>query len=266
MNAVTRFKVKRVVVALESACENLAALERAARLAQRTNAQLHAIFLEDPRLFEAAALPFTRYVCLASGTCNPLETGRIEEDLRAMAARARRRIEDLARRFDITCSFAAVRGDRSAVMDNAGCDDLLVMDSVTRGMGQFLALPSDWSKAVTNCGRSCLLLAPSGVAARNILVLHDGSPAADRALAAARALDGEGGAKLILARTPGAVVGADRALDMRELRVINAADLRRAIGHERCGLVVVPASLAAAHQAELADFLAAPSCALLIVA
>lgn len=266
MNALTPFKVKRVVVALESACENLAALERAAHLARRTKAELHAIFLEDPRLFEAAALPFTRYVCLASGTCSPLESSKVEQDLHAMAARARRRIQDLARRFGITCSFEAVRGDRSAALDNAGCDDLLVMDSVTRGMGQFLKLPSDWSKAVTNCGRSCLLLAPSGVAARNVLVLHDGSPAADRALAAARALDGEGGAKLILARTPGAQVAVDRALDIRELTVINAADLRRAIGHERCGLVVAPAPLVGRHQEELADFLSAPSCALLIVA
>ena len=269
MNAVTPFNVKRVVVALESACENLAALERTARLAQRTKAELHAIFLEDPRLFEAAALPFTRYVCLASGTCSPLETSRIEEDLRAMAARARRRIEDLARRYDITCSFAAVRGDRSAAMDNAGCDDLLVMDSVTRGMGQFLALPSDWSKAVTNCGRSCLLLAPGETGSRNILVLHDGSPAADRALAAARALDGEGGAKLILARATPTVAKlpeADRSFEVRDLMTINAAELRRAIGHERCGLVVAPASLVAGHQAALADFLAAPSCALLLVA
>lgn len=266
MNALTTFKVKRVVVALESACENLAALERAARLAQRTHAALHAIFLEDPRLFEAAALPFTRYVCLASGTRSPLESSQIEQDLYAMAARARRRVQDLARRFDISCSFEAVRGDRSAALDNAGCDDLLVMESATRGLGRFLALPSDWSKAVTNCGRSCLLLAPDAGTGRNVLVLHDGSPAGDRALAAAQALDGAGGAKLILARTPGVSVVVDRASEIRELTVINAADLRRAIGHERCGLVVVPAPLAARHQAELADFLAAPSCALLIVA
>jgi nucleotide-binding universal stress UspA family protein len=266
MSAVTPFKVKRVVVALESACENLAALERAARLAQRTKAELHAIFLEDPRLFEAAALPFTRYVCLASGTCSPLETGRIEQDLHAMAARSRRHLEALAQRFNITCTFEAVRGDRSAAMDNAGCDDLLVMDSTTRGAGQFLALPSDWSKAVTNCGRSCLLLAPSGAQARNVLVLHDGSPAADRALAAARALDGESGAKLILARLSGSAIAADATLEVRDLMSVNAAELRRAIGHERCGLVVAPASLVAGHQTALADFLAAPSCALLIVA
>ncbi len=262
----TAFHVKRVVVALESACENLIALERAARLAQRTKAELHAIFLEDPRLFQAAALPFTRYVCLASGTCSPLETSRIEQDLHAMAARSRRRLKELANRFNIACSFEAVRGDRSAAMDNAGCDDLLVMDSATRGLGRFLALPSDWSKSVTDCGRSCLLLAPGAVGARNILVLHDGSPAADRALAAARALDGNGGAKLILARASGVVAPADRTLEIRDLRTINATDLRRAIGHERCGLVVAPAPLIAAHQAELADFLAAPSCALLIVA
>jgi nucleotide-binding universal stress UspA family protein len=266
MNALTPFKVKRVVVALESACENLAALERAARLAQRTKAELHAIFLEDPRLFEAAALPFTRYVCLASGTRGPLETSKIEQDLHAMAERARRRLKELADRFNVTCSFEAVRGDRSAAMDNAGCDDLLVMDSVTRGMGRFLSLPSDWSKAVTNCGRSCLLLAPGAVEARNILVLHDGSPAADRALAAARAMDGEGGAKLILARVSGATSTPDRTLEIRDLMTVNAAELRRAIGHERCGLVVVPASLVAGHQADLADFLSSPSCALLIVA
>ena len=267
MSATAAFHVKRVVVALESACENLSALERAARLAQRTKAELHAIFLEDPRVFEAAALPFTRYVCLASGARSPLETDLIEMEWHAMAARSRRRLEELAARFHISCSFEAVRGDRSAALDNAGCDDLLVMESMTRGLGRLLALPSDWSKAVTNCGRSCLLLAPAGNSARNVLVLHDGSPAADRALAAARALDGESGAKLILARTTNAPAGPrDSSVELRRLVTINAAELRRAVTHEGCGLVVAPASMIAAHQAELADFLATPACALLVVA
>ncbi|HNB26716.1 MAG TPA: hypothetical protein PLR41_07165, partial [Alphaproteobacteria bacterium] len=56
----TGFAVQRVVVALESACENLAALEQAAEMARRTKATLHAMFIEDARLLEAAALPFTR--------------------------------------------------------------------------------------------------------------------------------------------------------------------------------------------------------------
>ncbi len=269
------FTVQRVVVALESACENLVALERAAEFARRTKASLHAMFIEDAQLLEAAALPFTRQVSLASATSGPLEPADVEAEFRALAARARRCLEELAGRLNVTSSFEVVRGGRSAALSAAGGGDLLVVESTTRAFGRHLRISTDWFGAAAASGRACLLLGPAGDRRHNVLVIHDGSPAGDRAMAAAQALGGVDHARLFVARLPDAPEEAalrrrfqvipNRTV-FRQMAAMDAAELRRAIGQADCGLVIAPAPLVAAHRSELGGFLAAPSCALLLVA
>lgn len=268
------FAVHRVVVALESACENLAALERAAEFAQRAKVTLHAMFIEDARLLGLAALPFTRQVSLSSGTSSPLEPGDVEAEFRALASRARRCLEDLASRMHVACSFEIVRGDRSSAVSAAGGSDLLVVETTTRAFGRHLRMPTDWLEIAATCGRACLLLGPAKDARKNVLVVYDGSPAGDRAVAAAVALGGVDHARLIVARLPAAPEEAELRrrfvasprVAFRRMAALDVAELRRAIAHADCGLVIAPAPLVAAHRAELGEFLAAPTCALLLVA
>lgn len=273
------FAVHRVVVALESACENLAALERAAEFAQRAKVTLHAMFIEDVGLLELAALPFTRQVSLSSGLSVPLEAGDVETEFRALASRARRCLEDLAGRLNVTCSFEIVRGDRSSALSAAGGSDLLVVETTTRAFGRHLRIPTDWLATAATCGRACLLLGPARDARKNVLVVYDGSPAGDRAVAAAQALGGVDHARLTVARLPDArLAGAPSESDLRarfgatppriafrRMAHLDAAELRQAIDEAECGLVVAPAPLIATHRAELDAFLAAPACALLLV-
>jgi hypothetical protein len=268
------FAIRRIIVALESACENIAALERAARLAQLAKAELHAMFIEDARLLEAAALPFTRQVNLASGALAPLDPGHVEEEFRALAARARRCLQDLAGRMDVAWSFEIVRGDRASALSVAAAGDLLVVESTTRAVGRNLRISTDWFGTLAGCGRACLLLGPARDARRNVLVIHDGSAAGERAVAAALALGGIDHARLTLARTAGApdaeelhrrFATAPRPLMVRDMPALDTAGLRRAIAAAECGLVVAPAPLVAAHQAELQGFLASPSSSLLMV-
>ena len=269
----SNFAVHRVVVALESACENLAALERAAEFAQRAQVTLHAMFIEDARLLDVAALPFTRQVSLSSGISVPLEAGDVETEFRALASRARRCLEELAGRLNVTCSFEIVRGDRSSALSVAGGSDLLVVETTTRAFGRHLRIPTDWLATAATCGRACLLLGPAKDARKNVLVVYDGSPAGDRAVAAAQALGGVDHASLTVARLPDAPPESDlRArfgvtprIAFRRMAHLDAAELRRAIDAADCGLVVAPAPLIATHRAELDAFLAAPACALLLV-
>ncbi len=276
----TEFAVQRVVVALESACENLAALEQAAEMARRAKATLHALFIEDARLLDAAALPFTRQVSLASATTTPLELGDLEAEFRALAGRARRCLEGLAGRLNVTTSFEIVRGDRSSALSAAGGGDLLVVETTSRAVSRHLRISTDWGGVAAASGRACLLLAPAPEGRtkdqrHNVLVIHDGSAAGDRAAAAARALGGVDHARLYVARLPEAPdeaamrrrfqLAATRTV-FRQMAAMDAAELRRAISHADCGLVIVPAPLVSAHQVELQAFLAAPSCALLLVA
>lgn len=268
------FAVRRIVLALESACENLAALERAAHLAQHAKAELHAMFIEDARLLEVAALPFTRQVNLSSGALAPLEPGHVEAEFRALAARARRCLQDLGRRLDVAWSFETVRGDRSAALAIAAAGDLLVVETTSRAVGPHLHISTDWFAAAAGCGRACLLLGPAKDDRKNVLVIHDGTAAGDRAIAAALALGGVDHARLTLARAPGAptegelgrrLAGSPARVAFRAMSNLDAAELRSAIRAAACGLVVAPAPLIAAHRVELGAFLAAPTCALLLV-
>lgn len=269
------FAVHRVVVALESACENLAALERAAEVARLAKASLHAMFIEDAQLLEAAALPFTRQVSLGSAVSGPLDPADIEAEFQALAGRARRCLEDLAGRLNVAASFEIVRGGRSAALSAASGGDLLVVETATRAFGRHLRIPTDWFAAAAASGRACLLLGPAGDRRHNVLVIHDGSPAADRAMRAAQALGGVDHARLCVARLPDAPDEASlrrrsktvpSRTTFRQMAAMDPAELRRAIAQADCGLVIAPVSLIAAHVAELGGFLAAPSCALLLVA
>lgn len=269
------FAIRRIIVALESACENVAALEQAARLAQQAKAELHAMFIEDARLLEAAALPFVRHVNLSSGALAPLDPGHVEAEFRALAARARRCLQELAGRMDVAWSFEVVRGGRAAALSVIAAGDLLVVESTTRAFGRNLRISTDWFATLATCGRACLLLGPAKDTRRNVLVIHDGSEAGDRAITAALALGGVDHARLTLARVGQApettelhrrFAAAPRPILVRDMAVLDTSELRRAIAAAECGLVVAPAPLIAAHQAALRGFLAAPSCALLLVA
>lgn len=268
------FAIERVVVALECACENLAALERAADLARRVRARLHAMFIEDARLLDLAALPFTRQVSLSSGSSVPLEPGDVEAEFRVLASRARRRLELLAGRLNVAASFEIVRGGHAAALTAAGGGDLLVVESTTRSVGQHLRMPTDWVGRVAQSGHACLLLGPTGDSRHNVVVLHDGTPAADRAWAAAKSLGSVDHTRLVVLRLPQAPEAAElrrRFSDIparttfHDLKKLDSAALRAAIAGAECGLVIAPASLIAAQRAALADFLAAPSCALLMM-
>jgi hypothetical protein len=248
------FSVQRVVVALESICENLPALEQAAELARRANARLHALFIEDTRLLDVAALPFTRQINLSSGGSAPLEPDAVKAEFSALAGRARRCLEELAARLKVPCSFEILRGNRAGVLAAAAGGDLLVVETSTRAVGRHLRLKTDWFGALAESGHPCLLLGPSEHRARDrgqdVLVLEDGTPAGARARAAADLLGRIDHNRIVIAQP----------------RDLSTSQLRQAIAEAGCGLLVAPAALVARHRAALEEFLAAPACALLLVA
>ena len=59
--------IERVVVTLDAASEYRTAIDTAVRLAARTGAPLHGLFVEDPDLLYLAALPFARQVTIGRG-------------------------------------------------------------------------------------------------------------------------------------------------------------------------------------------------------
>ncbi|MEZ5829664.1 MAG: hypothetical protein R3D05_00615 [Dongiaceae bacterium] len=268
------FTVRRVVIALESGCENLQALETAAELAARARAELHGIFVDDIRLLQIAALPFTRQASLHSAASLPFEPADVEAQLRALARRARRCLEDVATRLRVPWSFETVRGDRASVIAATQGTDVLVVETTTRPFGQYLKMSTEWSEIAITCERACLLTSAAGAKRKGILAVYDGSEGGEHAVAAALALDGTRNSSLTIASTAPAAAETtlrqqlregDTSAEVRTIKTLTLPELARVMADANCGLLILPVELVTRHRAELETLLAAPTCAVLLV-
>lgn len=268
-----QFPVRRVVIALESICDNVKALEIAAEMAARIQAELHGIFMEDVNLLSAARLPFVRQVKLQSTGVHGFEAADVESEFRALAAQARACLQGLASRAKVPWSFEIHRGDRSSLMSVTRRSDLLVVETASKPFARYMKLRTDWSDISLRGERACLLLSASHDGRKGTLVVHDGTEDGERAIAAAIALDGAGGPLTIAA--PAASIDdieSDRKLGvagveahLHRIERFDSSELLRLIAGSKCDLAILPLSLAIKHGPGLQELLAAPPCAILLV-
>lgn len=187
--------IERVVVPLDAAAENRAAIETAARLAARTKATLHGIFIEDEELLNVAALPFTRQLTPGAGT-QPFTVEDTELQLKAAGERARRELFAAARRYRVEASFEVVRGGSETALSSISERDLVVAGALSRPVvGHFRVECRWWSSIEIAPGPFLLTRHGPDSGGGVVVLLRDRSPASARVLAAAaqvaQADDGE---------------------------------------------------------------------------
>ena len=102
--------VRRIVVALDSSAHATAALEAAAALDERLQAELEGLFVEGIDLLNLAGLPFGSEFSLTTGSRRPFDTKALEEQLRQEAARVRRALDAAAQRARVHATFRVARG------------------------------------------------------------------------------------------------------------------------------------------------------------
>ena len=102
--------LRRVVVAIDPRPQDRGALEAAAQLAGRLQAELVALFVEDIDLLHLAALPFAREIGFPSATARALDIEAMERSLRALAGDIQRTMAAIAARAPVPWSFRVTRG------------------------------------------------------------------------------------------------------------------------------------------------------------
>lgn len=238
---------RRIVVGLDASPASLDALAAAAAVAGRLRADLAGIFVEDEDLLRLAGLPFAGVVRVPSGVREGLDLAQAEAELRALAARAREALERAASAHRVACTFRVARGGVvGEVLAAAEAADLLVLGagghrrSGTAGAGETARA------AAARARSSVLVLRRGGRLGEPIVAIDDGTPAAARAAAVARALSGEPGPTLVEAPSgdAGAVAGV--------------------LARLRPALVVVPAGGRYGSGAALDALLSAGGAALLV--
>lgn len=170
--------MRRIVVTLDAIEVSEQALEHAVQLADRMGAFLEGIFVEDIDLIEISSLPFARELRPVSRSENVINLVRMEQELRALARRAERRLSEQAARHNVTWSFRIWRGS----IDN----DLLAADLEADVLAlSRLGAPLKRSTAV--CKRSA-----------SVTLLFTGSEASTRALDIAKKLASDPDRELVI--------------------------------------------------------------------
>lgn len=253
------FAIRRVVVALDAQCDHVAAIETACEFAGRWHCAVAGIFVVGSDLVHLGGLPGIRQICLASG--GALSGADLEGDIAAIERRARRVLGEAARRIGAETSFAVARGGIDEAAGLSG-DDLLVVEATLRPFGGF-ALESRWRRVAEAARHPVLLRRRRSARPGPVAGFYDGSPAAERALAAALRLAEERAQPLLLVLAAELDEGAEAAiapaLEGRRppARMLRAGPGEAAWGRVAAGLkpalLVVPAEMPTARWAGVPD-------------
>lgn len=160
-------RIRRIIVGLEPATRNRAALEAAARLAGRLEAELVGLFVENINLLHFAGLPFAREVGFASATKRDLDIEGMERSLRAQAHETRQSLAAVAARVPVRWSFRVARGSMAAELLAAAVEADLVIANIEQPGALDRAVPvrivragdPDALRAALDAGDGILVLA-----------------------------------------------------------------------------------------------------------
>lgn len=177
-----RWSIRRILVALDASQDSIAALEAAVNLAAEMEAELVGVFVEDVNLLRLASLPFTREMRYLSNVEEELSQQRMEEELRAQAARARRALLAAAEEAHIRASFRVVRGQVALELLTAASEaDFLMLGRVSRPLTRRVRMGSTARAAVIKAERPVLLMQRTTTPDYAIMVTYDGSELSQRA-------------------------------------------------------------------------------------
>jgi nucleotide-binding universal stress UspA family protein len=101
---------RNILVALDASSHSMAALETAAQLAQKLEAELHGLFVEDANWFALSKLPFTSEISELTGTRRRMEEGDMERHVMSLISRLRQAMDQMARQHRIAHQFETKRG------------------------------------------------------------------------------------------------------------------------------------------------------------
>lgn len=193
------FAIRRILVALDSSSYSLAALEAAAKLAVRMEAELLGIFVEDINLLKIGKLPFIYRINFYSAKEEQLDSSTMEWEMKIQAEKARRKLMTMAEKMGLQWSFRTVRGDVIAEILAAALEaDILSLGRVSYPLTRQVKLGSTALAATTNAPHTVLLAPKAKSFSQPILVIYDSAKTDKQAVMAATQMAKAYGCKLTI--------------------------------------------------------------------
>jgi nucleotide-binding universal stress UspA family protein len=244
----------RLLVALDSSEESVAALETALGLARRLGAEVSGVFVEDAAFSSLGTLDEAVVLDPRTGAARSPDPSAIGREFRALAARVRRSLEDRASRARVRAEFRVVRGAVGAALLAAGEEADVVFLGCAGLPAAIRPRLGRTARAVLDRSRAMVLVAPARPSAVvPVVAIHLGGDCSRDAVRAAAAVSG-GARLLVLAgefRDGGTGPSRGEAArdlrecgtagEVREVQEAGSRGLAAAVRSVRAGLLVVPA-------------------------
>ena len=263
--------IHKILVALDASPHGRAALEAAVELARRFQAQLEGLYVEDENLLRAAELPFLQEIGLLTASSRQVAGEAMQRQIRGQSRTVRRLFSGTSQRAHVHTEFHIVRGQvLPQVLSAAAGADMLVLGRIGGSMARRGKLGSTVRGILPEPFGMALIVQAGARPHRPLAVLYDGSPQAERALAASNMLNGQ--------ETPGQLLlvllapNQDGAAEMRRhilasyegsvlplrfswLPAANPLQLAAILLAERTGTLVLPAHVAGLPAKTVVSFL-----------
>ncbi|HRW08518.1 MAG TPA: universal stress protein [Caldilineaceae bacterium] len=181
--------IRRIVVALDATAQSAILLEAAALLAQHLGVELTGIFVEDSNLLRLGELSFVQETGSYAPARRPLQAAQLERQLRSQAAALQRAIRNTAERYQIPWTFQVLRGPIADELRKAAAEtDLFIVGRSRQSRQGRVPLGTTTRAVVITAPRFTLVLHQQPVWQQPVVVVYDGSAAAERALTLATQL------------------------------------------------------------------------------
>jgi nucleotide-binding universal stress UspA family protein len=175
--------IRQILVALDASTSSVNALQAAVELADRFNAELIGLFVEDINLLRLAQLPFAREVSIFATLPRPMKSLEIEMQLRAQAERMRRLLAQNAEKRGVPWIFRIARGSVAAEILSAGAQaDLLILGKIGRSMPGLQRMGSTVRMMLLQRQGMTLIMESRVLLTMPVVTLYDGSEVARKAL------------------------------------------------------------------------------------
>jgi nucleotide-binding universal stress UspA family protein len=175
----TSKRIQRILVAIDASRHSLAGLQAAVDLAEKIDAELVGLFVEDINLLRMGGMPISSQMGRYSMRRRQISADEVLRQLRTQASWARQAFERLSRNPNLRWSFQVVRGTiPSELIRATGDTDLIILGKT--GWSD-MRLMGSTTQAILTQGGLTLILREGVRLGNSVMVLYDGSEEAREA-------------------------------------------------------------------------------------
>lgn len=183
-----KFLFKKILVAIDASKHSQAALEAAASLARTMEANIHGLFVHDEIWNLVSRLPTVTTVNTLTGQVSSFEDDTMEERVRLLKNRLRRKLERVSWQHELTHSWRSERGKVEEKILEAAEDADLITIGLKGASARRKVLGSSARKIIHQSNKPVLILKEGLRLGTTITAVYDGSKASQKGIEVALGL------------------------------------------------------------------------------